>query len=45
VELKHNIEQTVADTDPETLHKVTQNTLKRVDTCLQEGGGHFQHLL
>jgi hypothetical protein len=44
-ELKHNIEQPVANTDPETLRKVTRNTLKRVDTCLREGGENFQHLL
>jgi ketosteroid isomerase-like protein len=37
-EVKHNIEQTVANTDPETLRKV-------VDACLREAGGHFQHLL
>jgi hypothetical protein len=43
-ELKHNIEQAVANIDPETLREVARNTLKRVDDCLQEGGGHFQHL-
>jgi hypothetical protein len=35
-ELKHSKEQTVASTDPETLHKVAR---------LREGGGHFQYLL
>jgi hypothetical protein len=44
-ELKHNIEQTVASTEPETFRKVTRNALKRVDAFLREGGGHFQHLL
>jgi hypothetical protein len=44
--MKHDIEQIVANTDPETLRKVTCNTLKRVeDAYLREGGGHFQHLL
>jgi hypothetical protein len=44
-ELKHNTEQTITNIDPETLRKVARNTLKRVDACLQEGGGHFQHLV
>jgi hypothetical protein len=35
------IEKTVAKTDLETHHKVTQNTLEGVDACLQEGGGHW----
>jgi hypothetical protein len=43
-ELKHNIEQTIDNTDPETLRKVARNTQK-VDACLREGKGHFQHLL
>jgi hypothetical protein len=42
-ELKHNTEQ--ASTDPETLRKVAQNTLKMVDASLREGGEHFQHPL
>jgi hypothetical protein len=33
-ELKHNIEQTITNIEPETLHKVTRHTLKRVDGCL-----------
>jgi hypothetical protein len=44
-ELKNNTEQTVANSDTETLCKVKQNTLKTVDACLHEGGGLFQHLL
>jgi len=36
--LKHNIEQAA-------LCRVTWNTLQRVDACLSESGGHFQHLL
>jgi hypothetical protein len=39
-ELKHNIEQEVANVDPETLRKVSRN-IKRVETCLREGGRHF----
>jgi hypothetical protein len=42
--VKHNTEQTVANTDPETLRKVARNTLKRVDACLRDGG-HFQYML
>jgi hypothetical protein len=44
-EPEHNIEQIVANTNPETLCKIARNTLKRVDACLREGDGHFQHLL
>lgn len=40
-ELKHNSEWAVAIIDQKTLQKVAKNTEK----CLQEGGGHFQHLL
>jgi hypothetical protein len=40
-ELKQDIDQTVANIDPETLRKVARNTLKRVDACFREGGGHF----
>jgi hypothetical protein len=35
-ELKHNIEQTVANTDQEALRKVARNPLELVDLCLQE---------
>jgi hypothetical protein len=41
-ELEHNIEQTVVGIDPEALRKVSGNILKGVDTCLLEGGKHFQ---
>jgi hypothetical protein len=44
-ELKYNTEQTAANTGPETQYKVAWNALKRVDGCLWEGGGLFQHLL
>jgi CMP-N-acetylneuraminic acid synthetase len=36
-ELKHNTEQTVINTDSETLRKIARNTTKRVDACLREG--------
>jgi hypothetical protein len=41
--LKHNIEHTVTNIDPERLRKLVGITLKRVDACLLEGSGHFQH--
>jgi hypothetical protein len=44
-ELKHNIEQTVANIDPEKLRKVARNKLKCVDACFREVGGYFQHVL
>jgi hypothetical protein len=44
-ELKHNIELTVANIDPEALRKVARNTQKWVDAFHREGGGHFQLLL
>jgi hypothetical protein len=44
-EMKHNTEQTDANSDPETLRKATRNTLKWVDVCLREGGGYIQHLM
>jgi hypothetical protein len=43
--MENYIEQTVANSDPETHRKVARNTLKRVDACLLEGDGHYQHLL
>jgi hypothetical protein len=43
--VKHNIEETAANTDPETFRIVARNTQKRVDACLPEGGGRFQRLL
>jgi hypothetical protein len=43
-ELKHNIEQTVANIDSETLRIFMKHT-KWVDAYLREGGGHFHNLL
>jgi hypothetical protein len=43
--LKHITEQNVANSNPETLSKVPRIILTWVDTCLGEGGGHFNHLL
>jgi hypothetical protein len=44
-EMEHNIEQTVASIDPETLRKVARNTLERVNARLREGSVYFRHLL
>jgi hypothetical protein len=44
-ELKHNIEANVTSINEQTLRNVASNFVKRVDACLHEGGGHFQHLL
>jgi hypothetical protein len=38
-------EQTVGNTDRQTLYSVARNTLKQANVCLREGGGHSQHLL
>jgi hypothetical protein len=40
--MKHNIEQIVANTEPQTFLKVTLN---RVDACLGESGVNFPYLL
>jgi hypothetical protein len=44
-DLKHNIAQTVANINSETLRRFARNTLKRAHACLREVGEHFQHLL
>jgi hypothetical protein len=45
MELEHNIEVIVTSKNEQTLWNVARNIVKRVDACLHEGGGHFQHLL
>jgi hypothetical protein len=44
-ELKHNIEKTFVNIDPETLRSFALNTLKMVDVCFREDGGIFQRVL
>lgn len=44
-ELKTAITRTVQEVTPEILKRVSQNMRKRVQLCLQENGGHFEHLL
>jgi len=43
--LKHNNELAAAGTDQQILKKVAKGTVQRTDACLQEGQGHFQHLM
>ena len=44
-QLKVNIEQAVLNIRPQTLKKVARNAVKIIEACIQEDGGHFQHLL
>ncbi|PSN39530.1 hypothetical protein C0J52_12393 [Blattella germanica] len=41
----NEISHSIAEITPETLRKVSRNMRRRVELCLQENGGHFQHLL
>jgi hypothetical protein len=45
VDLKRNTEEAVKKITAETLLRVSQNMCQWVNLCLQENGGHFQHLL
>jgi hypothetical protein len=42
---KGNISEATASINQRTLRRVVQNMVKRVNVCIQENGGHFQHLL
>jgi hypothetical protein len=44
-ELKAALTTHIQQIPPTTLLKVFDNMKKRVQTCLQARGGHFQHLL
>ena len=37
--------RTIANIDVATLQRVANNAVKRAQACIEEGGGHFQHLL
>ena len=43
--LKSNTEEAVAGTDQQTLRKLAKKKTVKKSGCLQEGGGHFPHLL
>jgi hypothetical protein len=34
----------IASINQRTLRRVAKNTVKGVNACIQENGGHFQHL-
>jgi hypothetical protein len=42
---KGNISETIASINLRILRSVAQNVVKRMNACIQENGGHFQHLL
>ncbi|PSN34321.1 hypothetical protein C0J52_23726 [Blattella germanica] len=44
-ELKCEIAELFNSVTNEILIKVFENKVKRVDVCIEENGGHFQHLL
>jgi hypothetical protein len=44
-DLKQNTEVAISNISQETLEKVVQNMVTRVNTCYAENCGHFQHLL
>ncbi|PNF17846.1 hypothetical protein B7P43_G05717 [Cryptotermes secundus] len=44
-DLKDNISAEIRNITEETLQRVTANMQMRVEACLLENGGHFQHLL
>jgi hypothetical protein len=44
-DMKMNISEATASINQRTLHRVAQNMVKRVNACIQENGGYFQHLL
>ena len=44
-ELKQNIEDCISNITAATLKKVAYKVRKSVDACIENHGGHFQHLL
>ncbi|KAJ4448634.1 hypothetical protein ANN_00024 [Periplaneta americana] len=44
-DLKHNITQEIQAIDNRVLQRVASNMERRVELCLMQDGGHFQHLL
>jgi hypothetical protein len=44
-ELKQNIELCISNVTAETLHQVASDMRKRIDACITERVGHFQHLI
>ncbi|KAJ4446686.1 hypothetical protein ANN_13383 [Periplaneta americana] len=44
-DLKHNMAQEIQAIDNRVLQRVASNMERRVELCLMQDGGHFQHLL
>ena len=44
-ELKMAITEYIRNVDRAILNTVFENTVRRVNKCLQTGGGHFEHYL
>lgn len=44
-ELRERIQQECANITPEILRACFENMKRRVNLCLQQGGGHFEHLM
>jgi hypothetical protein len=40
-----NTDRAVLNTDRAILNTVFENTVRRVNKCLETGGGHFEHYL
>jgi Lon protease-like protein len=43
--LKMKMTRAIEEVNERTLRKVARNMVKRVDTCIEINGYHFQHLL
>jgi hypothetical protein len=39
---KGNVSEAIANINQRTLRRVAQNTVKRVNACIQEKGGHYE---
>jgi len=44
-ELKMAITEYIRNVDRAVLNTVFENAVRRVNTCLETGGGHFEHYL
>ena len=44
-ELTNSVEEFFANCDEDIVRKIVANILKRAKLCVQEKGGHFEHLL
>ena len=43
--MKMGITEYIRNVDRAILNTVFENTVRRVDKCLEAGGGHFEHYL